>query len=539
MALAVMLAFSPRCIAQNAASSQTAPAVTSPASYRIAGQVVNASTGEAVRRATVAALGADNGQIVQSTQTDAEGHFALEHLAPGKYPLTASRRGFRTSFYDEHDEYNSAIVTGPDQDTSHLVFRIMPGAVLHGVVTGDGGDPVENASVVLFRREHASVHAQGTEDIRQSDGTMTDDTGAYEFINLQAGEYFVAVIASPWYAMHAPVRRAGVNEDSPLDVAYPVTFFDSTTDEAAATPIELEAGIRQQADISLHAVPALRLQVAAPRKGSAVVQPELRTMVFGAQVSAEGGGVGDPMHTGVVEFSGVAPGRYELVQGDPPRVSELDAGSSGVVDPNGGAPAVTVTGMLRSPAGAAVPGDVNVELNPAGGHNQTSMQVNARKGEFRFDAVPGGTWSISASTQGNALPVVAVSAAGTVMPGNQFAVKDRSISIVATVSSSLARVQGFARTDGKGVAGAMIMLVPRQPSAYRALVRRDQSDSDGSFSLRDVPAGQYTVIAILDGWNLDWNDRETMARYLSHGVAVTVSDQPGGVVRLSESVPVQ
>jgi hypothetical protein len=85
----------------------------------------------------------------------------------------------------------------------------------------------------------------------------------------------------------------------------------------------------------------------------------------------------------------------------------------------------------------------------------------------------------------------------------------------------------------------MIMLVPRQPSAYRALVRRDQSDSDGSFSLRDVPAGQYTVIAILDGWNLDWNDRETMARYLSHGVAVTVSDQPGGVVRLSESVPVQ
>ncbi|HEY3628022.1 MAG TPA: carboxypeptidase-like regulatory domain-containing protein [Terracidiphilus sp.] len=513
--------------------------MTSPASYRIAGQVVNASTGEAVRRATVAALGADNGQIVQSTQTDAEGHFALEHLAPGKYPLTASRRGFRTSFYDEHDEYNSAIVTGPDQDTSHLVFRIMPGAVLHGVVTGDGGDPVENASVVLFRREHASVHAQGTEDIRQSDGTMTDDTGAYEFINLQAGEYFVAVIASPWYAMHAPVRRAGVNEDSPLDVAYPVTFFDSTTDEAAATPIELEAGIRQQADISLHAVPALRLQVAAPRKGSAVVQPELRTMVFGAQVSAEGGGVGDPMRTGVVEFSGVAPGRYELVQGDPPRVSELDAGSSGVVDPNGGAPAVTVTGMLRSPAGVAVPGDVNVELNPTGGHNQTSMQVNARKGEFRFDAVPGGTWSISASTQGNALPVVAVSAAGTVMPGNQFAVKDRSISIVATVSSSLARVQGFARTDGKGVAGAMIMLVPRQPSAYRALVRRDQSDSDGSFSLRDVPAGQYTVIAILDGWNLDWNDRETMARYLSHGVAVTVSDQPGGVVRLSESVPVQ
>ena len=85
----------------------------------------------------------------------------------------------------------------------------------------------------------------------------------------------------------------------------------------------------------------------------------------------------------------------------------------------------------------------------------------------------------------------------------------------------------------------MIVLVPHQPSAYRALVRRDQSDSDGSFSLRDVPAGQYTVIAIEDGWKLDWTDRETMARYLPHGVAVTVSDQAGGVVRLSEPVQAQ
>jgi len=532
-----ILALTVFCAAQTDVPPQRG--ATASATYRIAGSVINASTGEPVRRATVAALSEDNGQIVQSTQTDAEGRFALEHLPAGKYPLTASRRGFRTSFYDEHDDYNSAIVTGPDQDTSHLVFRLMPGAVLHGVVTGDGGDPAENASVILFRREHGSADGEGKDAIRQDDGTMTDDTGAYEFSNLRAGEYYLAVVATPWYAMHAPVRSAGTNEDSSLDVAYPVTFFDSTTNEAAATPIELEAGSRQEADISLHEVPALRLQVAAPRRGSGIVQPELRTIVFGAQVLAEGGGYGDPLHTGMVEFSGVAPGRYELVQGDPPRISELDAGSSGVVDPNAGAPAVTVTGMLRSATGAPVPENVNLELDPVDGRNQAGMQINARKGEFRFDAVPGGLWSIAASAQGNSLPVVAVAAAGAVTPGNQFAVRDRSVSIVATISSLLSRVQGFARNDGRGVPGAMIVLVPRQPSAYRALVRRDQSDSDGSFSLRDVPTGQYTVIAIQDGWKLDWTDRETMTRYLSRGVPVTVSDQAGGMVRLSDAVPVQ
>lgn len=532
-----ILALTVFCAAQTDVPPQRG--ATASATYRIAGSVINASTGEPVRRATVAALSEDNGQIVQSTQTDAEGRFALEHLPAGKYPLTASRRGFRTSFYDEHDDYNSAIVTGPDQDTSHLVFRLMPGAVLHGVVTGDGGDPAENASVILFRREHGSPDGEGKDAIRQDDGTMTDDTGAYEFSNLRAGEYYLAVVATPWYAMHAPVRSAGTNEDSSLDVAYPVTFFDSTTNEAAATPIELEAGSRQEADISLHEVPALRLQVVAPRRGSGIVQPELRTIVFGAQVLAEGGGYGDPLHTGMVEFSGVAPGRYELVQGDPPRISELDAGSSGVVDPNAGAPAVTVTGMLRSATGAPVPENVNLELDPVDGRNQAGMQINARKGEFRFDAVPGGLWSIAASAQGNSLPVVAVAAAGAVTPGNQFAVRDRSVSIVATISSSLSRVQGFARNDGRGVPGAMIVLVPRQPSAYRALVRRDQSDSDGSFSLRDVPTGQYTVIAIQDGWKLDWTDRETMTRYLSRGVPVTVSDQAGGMVRLSDAVTVQ
>jgi hypothetical protein len=261
-------------------------------------------------------------------------------------------------------------------------------------------------------------------------------------------------------------------------------------------------------------------------------------MVFGAQVMAEGGGVGDP-RTGVVEFSGVAPGRYEVVQGDPPRISELEAGSSGAVDPDAGAPEVNVTGRLRTATGAPVPENVNLVLDPLDGHNHASMSTNAHKGEFSFDGVPDGLWSLSAAAQSNALPVVAVAAAGGVTPGSQLAVKDRPVSIIATISPSLSRVQGFARVDDKGMAGAMIVLVPRQPSAYRALVRRDQSDSDGSFSLRDVPAGQYTVIAIQDGWKLDWTDRETMARYLSRGVPVTVSDQAGGVARLSDAVPVQ
>jgi 5-hydroxyisourate hydrolase-like protein (transthyretin family) len=160
-----------------ALASLAAPAQTTPrkatGSYRIAGRVVNASTGEPVPRATVSALAEEDNHIVQSVQADAEGRFSLVRLAAGKYPLNASKRGYRTAFYDEHDDFNSAIVTGEGQDTENLVFKLTPGAVLRGVVTGDGGDPVEGANVMLYQRQHASGR------VVQVEGTTTDDTGTY------------------------------------------------------------------------------------------------------------------------------------------------------------------------------------------------------------------------------------------------------------------------------------------------------------------------------------------------------------------------
>ncbi len=122
------------------------PATSSvPGDYRIAGTVVNAVTGEPVRRATVAVLDEKDSHTVESVSSDNDGHYALQGLIAAKYQLTASKRGFRTAFYDEHQEFSTAIMTGPDQDTSHLKFQLMPGAVLHGVVSRRQGELVEGA----------------------------------------------------------------------------------------------------------------------------------------------------------------------------------------------------------------------------------------------------------------------------------------------------------------------------------------------------------------------------------------------------------
>jgi hypothetical protein len=85
----------------------------------------------------------------------------------------------------------------------------------------------------------------------------------------------------------------------------------------------------------------------------------------------------------------------------------------------------------------------------------------------------------------------------------------------------------------------MVVLVPKNKSAIRSLVRRDQSDSDGSFVLRDVAPGSYTVVAIQDGWNLDWAQPKVIGRYLPLGIAVTITETSGKLLRLSEPIPVQ
>jgi len=401
--------------------------------------------------------------------------------------------------------------------------------------------------VLLFRK---SRDGKPGGRIGQSDTASTDDTGAYEFDSLAAGEYLLAVTAEPWYALHRSGLRArqqseagaaGADTAAALDVAYPVTYFDSTTDEASATRIEVGGGSRVEADIALHATPALHIQVETPRKpDGSIARAELRQTVFGAVVAAESAGFLDAMQTGTTEFSGVAPGHYQLAQGDPPRVVELDANTSQQVDPTLGTPTVSVHGSLQRAVGGPFADDCTLTLESADpARRQSPASTVCIRGSFSFPTVPPGRWQLLAESGGALLPIASITTGGHSHPGSVITVQDRSLSLAVAISEGATRVTGFARRDGKGVPGAMVVLVPRDMVSIDGLARRDQSDSDGSFSLRDVVPGEYTLVAIEDGWSLDWAEPEVIARYLPRGVAVTVTDDAGKLLVLPPPVPVQ
>jgi hypothetical protein len=111
--------------------------------------------------------------------------------------------------------------------------------------------------------------------------------------------------------------------------------------------------------------------------------------------------------------------------------------------------------------------------------------------------------------------------------------------LILKVARPSCAIEGFVKKDGKSAPGVMVVLVPIGLNNDIELFRRDQSDLDGSFVLPSVIPGKYTVIAIQDGWSLEWGRPEVLAQYLAKGVPVTVSANEHQSVHLSADVIAQ
>lgn len=533
--------------AQQASRRNPSPA-SPPKAYRIAGKMIDSVTGEALSGATLTLRAGEPRETIQTALSDADGHFELEPVPAAKYSLSASRRGYISAAFDEHDLYSSAIVTGEGQDTSHIQFRLNPGATIRGIVTDDAGEPVPNADVMIMLR--TKYGGMGEHLVKSISGD-TDDNGLFEFWNLLPGTYLMAVRANPWFAVHSfstEQDQAASEEEreemAVLDVAYPITFYPGTTDEAAASAIPVASGERMQADISLHAVPAVHLTVhpAGPRSPESdfFPRPALGQTIFGNQnLPSFAQSRPGPPGSGSIEFTGLAPGHYTVTQGDPPRVSEIDASGGQEVDLAAGAPVFGVDLKVLMADGSVPPQPLNMTLYSDDGLMREITAQAGEKSVAHFDAVPPGRWTLFALSKNLWLGVISLQSRGQSTADTRIVVKDRSLSFTAVVAQGKSSIEGFAKKNGEGEPGVMVVLVPKDPAASLEFFRRDQSDSDGSFSLRYAAPGEYTIVAIENGWDLDWARPEVISRYLRQGIQVTVTLHSAESIKLAAPVLVQ
>jgi hypothetical protein len=509
--------------------------------YRIAGIVVSAKGGAHLPQTRVFLTDVKNPKNTQSVLTTDNGNFEF-HVSAGKYALRGAKRAYISANYNEHEQFSTAIVTGAGVDTENLVLQLAPTAILYGRVLDENGDPIRQATVTLWKEDHSS----GVSRIQRFQNDASDDQGAYEFTPLDSGTYFLSVSARPWYAVHPPSLQqegapAAVIVDRSLDVVYPVSYYAGATESEDATPIPIRGGDRQELELRLLPVPALHVFFhAGQSEGNGFPTPNFQKRVFDemeVQQSLET----QMTAPGVFEIS-AAPGKYSVRLTSPQgtQISEVDLSQDHQeLDASAGEGLSNITASVHLPQDAPLPDQLFLGLRDRRGRGIGFQQVGPQ-GEVQLSEVPPGTYELSVGAPNRAYSVIRTTSEGHERPGSTLKVSSgTTLAVDVFVVSGSARVEGFAKQDGKPAAGAMVVLVPKHPGASRDLFRRDQSDLDGSFTLQGVIPGTYTVIAIADGWDLDWSQPAVISSYAAHGQIIVVpagSDRP---VKLLESVGVQ
>jgi protocatechuate 3,4-dioxygenase beta subunit len=535
----------------NSLSQAVAPSrgKLSAAGFRIAGTVVNSVTGASLTQARVALVDTKNPANVFQVFTSENGHFDFSNLSAGKYSLQGAKSGYLPAAYDQHEQFSTAIVTGPDFRTDQLILRLTPMAIIAGHVIDEAGEPVRKAIVTLFREDHRA----GITRINRRGTSTTDDLGFYDFSLLGPGTYFISVTAKPWYAVHPPS-----NPDAPahsaqlsnplLDVAYPTTYYSGATEAESATPITVAGGDRVQVDIHLNPVPALhlvvRVQAYQAEQPNRISMPMLQKHVFDAveRVQTEGMQLIAP---GVYEISGVPAGRYTVrIEGASPgqaqQASNVDLTHDGQDLTSRTEPLANLKLTAKMPGDEKLPKQFVFVLQDAHSRVIAARGVDDVSGEAKFEGVPAGKYAIMAFSPAQPFSVVQTTSPGGVLQGHDLnVVSGANLDVTVALAAGVVSVEGTVQKGGKPLAGVMVALVPDNPIAHVELFRRDQSDFDGTFAVRGVIPGNYTIVAVEDAWGFEWLQPGVLARYVQHGQKLTIGKLMHGEVHLPDPVEVQ
>ena len=538
---AVLLAASLFCSLLSAQSAKPPAAASASRAYRIAGIVVNANTSQPLAGVRVSVANTKNSKDTQTTVAGDDGRFQFQ-VAAGKYSLRGAKRGFVSYAYEQHETFWTGIVTGGGLDTENLALRLPPVASITGTITDENGEPVRDATISVFRQDHRS----GATRIQMYSGAATDDLGTFEVTPLEAGTYFVTATARPWYAVHPSsadpsLKGSDKTVDRTLDVAFPVSYFKDATEPDDATPVPIRAGDRAQVDIHMNPAPALHLFFRAgsndPRGFN---QPTFQKELFdGLLVAPPQYDVTDG--PGVHEITGLAPGRYMLsttLQGASKAPSPVDLTTDGQnLDFSEGPSAASIKALVQTTA--KIPESLAIVLRNSRGRLVDRAEVN-EQGVADFVNVTPGEYDLVAGTPDRAYSISTITIGEHVSPGHALRVPPGSaLTVSLTLVGSAVSVEGIAQQAGKPFHGAMIVLVPNNPDADPELFRRDQSDLDGSFALQQVIPGTYTLMAIENGWDLDWAKPAVLAGYRRHGQRIIVGESGRGTLRVTTPVEVQ
>jgi hypothetical protein len=540
------------------------PVATAPAS--ISGVVLSdEQPPRPLRRARVTLNGEEMRTLGRTVITGDEGAFAFEDVPPGNYELTAVKNGYVSM------DYGASRAGRPGRavdvaagEARRVELRLPRGAVITGAVLDQEGQPVQGIAVMALSR-----HVVGPRPVYRESGSPalpTDDTGTYRIYGLPAGDYVVVAQGSTRVIGFPPgetVRAMSRGEPSARRQVMARTFYPSTADVGQAARLSVTAGEeRSGIDIQLDYVPLASVSGTArvdadwtPPQVSLVRVDDLTTTGM-RDLSVRAGA------DGAFSFDGIPPGQYRLVA----RTALSSAAPAMTRTPSGAtqiAPPVQLAGLVDITVAGEDVADLSLSMQPA--LTMTGrVEFAGRRPPFSVTELPGATpASFAMVSAGQRFPLLSVASDGTfraagIEPGlyqfiaghvgggkigewwvtsllvngadvldAPFDIRQNINGAVATISDRASTLTGVVR-NASGDAFTHVTVVAfstdRSTWAYRSRrIAAVDSDDEGRYVIRNLPPGEYRVVATTDLEPLEWFDPAVLERLLPAGLAVAIS----------------
>jgi hypothetical protein len=531
-----------------------------PGTGSISGIVVTADAIAApVRHATVEVAG------VQML-TDDDGRFMFSRLPASTYFVVAHKAGFLPASFGEKRPLGQGV--GLDlregQPLSDIRVKLFRGGVLAGAVMEPSGRAAAGVEVRAFRDGIDEITGQRL-PLPVTIGVglaTTDDKGQYRLYGLAPGDYVVSAAGPPGvsairvtteadvrYATQILQIPAGVPIDSSIRRAAPSmaraegvgvpTYFPSADSVSEAPRVTLGLSEeRQGVDVIRRRVPAGSISgnVAGPfakiREGGKVHIID-KASPFTATVPWQ-------VEDGRFGFGGVPPGQYDVIamseSGGFLGRSEAFVSGSPVVLAVYLQAGAAVSGRLVFQTTTGQPPDpslVSLWLAPASRADfpfrQTPLKAD---GTFRWAGVPTGSYRLVVSTAANVQPgwrVKSATVGGLELLDNVFDIRSAAPGeIIVTLTDARSAITGTLQApDGTPVNDYSVLAFAADSKFWRPASRRTQivrPNSSGMFALRDLPEGDYLIVALDDVEAGQWHRAEFLAELAPYAIKVSLAD---------------
>jgi hypothetical protein len=528
------------------------PASAATGTAGLEGTVVDAQSGEPVRKAEVTAIwsGRDtdaSNHDPQSVSSDASGHFLISGLPAGKYRLRAEANRFAAQSYGESrfGGRGKDVEVAAGQRVTGLDIRLIPCGVITGTVHDESGDPVEGTMMqaIPVGRRHG---------FQGGNQAQTNDLGQYRLYNLAPGQYLVQAL----------LQRPEDQQLQAAQEAYVPMFYPDVTDPASAATITVDAGGETQGiDIDVRPVHAVRVMGRVVNASSARNTQNSYVMLMPAAAdprrrlgavammtaSRYAANVEEPR--GQFEISGVPAGSYwatATLQDDQRQyqgrvlVQVGDADVQGVTIPvSAGA---DLTGHVRVDpqrpfdysklAVAAIPADgvpfgaQGTPVRPDGGFTLENLMA----GNYRLQ--------VSGFPEEYYLKAARLGGGDVLETGLSVDSSIASAQLDVLLSAGGSTISGTVVKDQKPVQGT-VFLVPDPPRRDREdLYSVKRTQADGSFTLLGLPPGDFKLFAFEDPDPGLTSDPSLLQPYESKGTSVHLEEGQKQTVQL-ELIPAQ